>query len=499
MNGLGAPHDVLPDEQNARSEFGARKAENAAAWARLIRACLPFADAASTELPLSRLLRLSLFQVSCGMAAALLTGTLNRVMIVEFGAAAGLVAIMVALPLAFAPLRALIGHKSDTHRSVLGWKRAPYIWFGSMVQFGGLAIMPFALLILSGDGQVPAAVGQVAAAVAILMVGAGMHTVQTAGLALATDIAPAASRPRVVALLYVMLLVGMLASGLLLGWLLSDFSAIRLIQVIQGTAVATMVLNVVALWRQEARNPAETARDRVTPSFGESWRALAASPGALRLLAGVGLGAAAFSMQDVLLEPYGGEILGLSVGATTMLTALWALGALGGFALAARMLTRGLEPHRLAAYGALAGVAAFSAVIFSWPLDSAALFRIGVIGIGFGGGFFSVGTLTAAMEFASGKERAGLALGAWGAVQATAAGAGIAIGGALRDLVSHLGVSGALGAALTDPAVGYAFVWHAEIGLLFLTLIAIGPLARHAPAGRRPPPGRFGLADFPTA
>ena len=106
---------------------------------------LPFADAASAQLPLGRLLRLSLFQVSVGMAMVLLTGTLNRVMIVELGVSAWLVALMVALPLVFAPLRALIGHKSDTHKSVLGWRRVPYIWFGSMFQFGGLALMPFAL------------------------------------------------------------------------------------------------------------------------------------------------------------------------------------------------------------------------------------------------------------------------------------------------------------------------------------------------------------------
>ena len=48
---------------------------------------LPFADAATPDLPLGRLLRLSLFQVSVGMAMALLNGTLNRVMIVELGVA----------------------------------------------------------------------------------------------------------------------------------------------------------------------------------------------------------------------------------------------------------------------------------------------------------------------------------------------------------------------------------------------------------------------------
>ena len=60
---------------------------------------------------------------------------------------------MISLPLVFAPFRALIGFRSDTHRSALGWRRVPFIWKGTMLQFGGLAIMPFALLVLSGGGE----------------------------------------------------------------------------------------------------------------------------------------------------------------------------------------------------------------------------------------------------------------------------------------------------------------------------------------------------------
>ena len=204
---------------------------------------LPFADVGSRELPLGRLVRLSLFQVSVGMAVVLLSGTLNRVMIVELGVASWLVALMVSIPLVFAPLRALIGHRSDNHLSFLGWRRVPYIWIGTLLQFGGLAIMPFALLILSGDTHGPVIVGHISAALAFLLVGAGLHTVQTAGLALATDLAPANMRPRVVAFLYVMLLIGMVASALAFGMLLADFSQLKLIQVIQGAAVVTMVLN----------------------------------------------------------------------------------------------------------------------------------------------------------------------------------------------------------------------------------------------------------------
>ena len=84
-------------------------------WVDLGPRFLPFADAATPDLPLARLLRLSLFQVSVGMALVLLVGTLNRVMIVELGVPAALVAVMISLPVVFAPLRALIGFRSDTH------------------------------------------------------------------------------------------------------------------------------------------------------------------------------------------------------------------------------------------------------------------------------------------------------------------------------------------------------------------------------------------------
>ncbi|MEL0210472.1 MAG: PucC family protein [Novosphingobium sp.] len=120
-----------------------------AKWSKVALTWLPFADAASAEIPLSRLLRLSLFQVSVGMMTVLLNGTLNRVMIVELGIPAWLVSLMIAIPLLAAPFRALIGHKSDVHRSVLGWRRVPFIWFGTLMQFGGLAIMPFALLLMA--------------------------------------------------------------------------------------------------------------------------------------------------------------------------------------------------------------------------------------------------------------------------------------------------------------------------------------------------------------
>jgi MFS transporter, BCD family, chlorophyll transporter len=449
-------------------------------WNRIGTRFLPFADAASAELPLSRLLRLSLFQISVGMCAVLLTGTLNRVMIVELGLHAWVVSAMVSLPLLFAPLRALIGHKSDHHRSVLGWKRVPYIWFGTMAQFGGLAIMPFALLVMTMDGG-GAVIGQVAAAAAFLLVGAGMHTTQTAGLALATDLADEDTAPRVVALLYVMLLVGMMVSALIMGRVLMDYTPTRLAQVVQGAAVLTVIFNVVALWKQEARSRVRIVTP--APEFSDEWRRFVREGRNLRLLVAVGLGAAAFAMQDVLLEPYGGQMLHLSVGATTSLTALWATGTLLAFALAARALSGGGEPHRLAGFGCVAGIAAFAMIIFAAPAQSPVLLGIGAALMGFGGGLFSVGTLTATMALSQDGKRSGLALGAWGAVQASCAGSAILLGGLVRD---------ALGAS------GYATVYTAEIVLLIFTLIAVGPLVRPASEKSLRTNRPFGLAEFPA-
>ena len=389
------------------------------AWAmNITRRYAPFADAASADLPLGRLLRLSMFQLSIGITIALLVGTLNRVMILELPVPAWWVALSVALPLVFAPLRALIGYRSDTHPSALGLKRMPYMWIGTLLMFGGLAIMPFALLLLTvEDASVWA--GRIGAALAFLLVGAGMQITQTAGMALASDLSPEDKRPRVVALLYSTLLVGMILGSALLGFVLIDFTPTRLVQVVQGAAVLVAALNITSLWKQEPRQARRGARE--AHGFSRSWARLMAIPKIKRFLWTVGLGTVAFNMQDIILEPYGGQVLGLNVSLTSSLTAM---------DLPERELT-------------------------------------------------------------------GLVLGAWGAVQATAAGLSMALGGVLRDGVSSLATHGWLGESLNSSVTGYSFVFHLEIYLLFAVLIALGPLVRRAKAAAERDPHPIGLAELP--
>ena len=439
---------------------------------------LPFADVATEDAPLSRLLRLSLFQFTVGMALVLLVGTLNRVMIVELDVPAALVGLMISLPLLFAPFRALIGFRSDTFASALGWRRVPFIWKGTMLQFGGFAVMPFALLVLSGYGDAvdaPRWIGHSAAALAFLLVGAGLHMVQTVGLALATDLVAEEDQPNVVGLMYVMLLVGMIVSAFVFGALLENYTPGRLIQCIQGAAVVTIVLNGIALWKQEGRDR-ERAQANLTrqskPQFSEHWRAFIAEAGALRLLVVIAFGTLGFGMADVLLEPYGGQVLHMTVAQTTKLTAVLALGSLFGFALASRVLSRGGNPMHMAFFGAAVGLPAFAAIIASAGLSFPSLFVGATLVAGFGAGLFGHGTLTATMRNAP-KEQIGLSLGAWGAVQATAAGIGVALGGIIRDVMVSLP-----SAEAAPPQNAYTPVFLLEILCLIAALIALYPLMK---------------------
>ena len=444
---------------------------------------LPFADAASEGLPLKRLVRMSLFQVSVGMATVLLLGTLNRVMIVELSVPAMLVACMIALPVLVAPFRALLGFRSDTHKSAIGWKRVPYLWFGSLYQFGGLAIMPFSLILLSGDQTLgPAWAGEAIAAVAFLMTGLGLHMTQTAGLALASDQATDETRPRVVALLYVMFLLGMAVSAILFGLLLADFSKLRLIQVIQGAAVVTLALNLVALWKQEKMAPMSRA-ERATPrpafraALAEVWADRRARLFAIFVFASM----FAYNAQDLILEPFAGHVFGMTPGESTALGGQLHAGALMGMLavlLTSTLLRRWLNvPVRgwivggcLASGASLIGLG-FGGQVAVWPVT------LNVTLLGFFNGAFAVAAIGAMMGLAAegpGRQE-GLRMGLFGAAQAIAFGVGSLCGTVAVDIARAL---------IDGDAAAYGTVFILEGGLfLIATVIALKLSLKDAPSG----------------
>jgi BCD family chlorophyll transporter-like MFS transporter len=175
-----------------------------------------------------------------------------------------------------------------------------------------------------------------------------------------------------------------------------------------------------------------------------------------------------------------------------------AFGAVVAFAWSANVMRTVNDPVKLAIQGAIVGIFGFGLIAAASLSTSAFLFRVGVMMIGFGEGLFGVGTLSYAMGIRDSSQH-GIALGAWGAVFATAEGLSFAVSGVAKDWMSHLIANQTFGTAITSAAAPYTVVYLLEIVVLFATLAALATLGRRTIASEAVDSSRpFGLADIPA-
>lgn len=412
-------------------------------------------------------MRLGLFQFGIGLSLAPITGTLNRVLINDLGISAAVVALLISLHYFVSPVRAVIGYRSDKARSLGRW-RTPYIVLGVMLTYGGLALAPFALILLGGAGRIPFGVALVICMGIFLTYGAGVSIVETVYLALVSDITPPKSRGKVLTLLWAMLILGTVVSAVIVSRLLVDYSHKLLIQVMQGSAVVFVILTVLALWQQERLNPdgsiqsdLETVRVRL--SLWESIRLLGEQKILKSLFAVIFVATTAFATHDVLLEPYGGQVLRMTVSATMQLTALWGVANIFGVVLAGVFLWRKKSPVLLISLGCLLGLLGFGVISYASDAALVTIFRVGVSLISLGRGLFLVGCLILVMSLTD-VSHAGLFMGVWGIVQAMALGLGTIGGGIMRDVVQQQ----------TGSVVsGYTAVYGSSLVLLLVVVLIL--------------------------
>lgn len=433
-------------------------------------------------------LRLGLFQFGVGAALAPLTGTLNRALIDDLRVPALAVGCLFALHYFVSPVRAVFGYRSDMHRAAGRW-RTPYLVLGAMLTYGGLACAPFALILLGTPERLSFSIAFPICLFIFLAYGVGINIVETIYLALVSDITPPADRAKVLPVLWVMLVLGTITSSIFVGQFLLDYNHIKLIRVMQGTAVLFVVLTAVSLLGKERlqRNglvagPIDGITVRQT--LWQSVRLLLGQRVLCNLFVVLFLATMAFTTQDVLLEPYGGQVLGMSVTATTQLTALWGVAMLGAMAIAGLWLWRGRAALVLLAIGCFVGGAGYALVALAGEVG---VFRGGVALIGFGRGTFLIGTIALIMALTE-RLHAGLFLGLWGVTQAIAQGIGTIGGGLTRDIA--LNWTGSV-------KLGYVSVYFAASAVLVLTLLLLVTLrlSRQLQAQRSP---WEGLKDLPA-
>lgn len=379
--------------------------------------------------------RLGLVQAAIGAIVMLATSLLNRVMVVEYGMAAAVPAGLVALHYAVQLARPVWGHGSDR-----GHARTPWIIGGVAVLGFGAMLAVFALSL--GKAQPLAA--DAALLLGFILIGAGVGAAGTSLLALlAAGVAPQ-RRAAAAAVTWIMMVMGIVISAGTAGALLDPFSWGRLVQVSGGIALAALVLTVLATFRLERGVQAATPQPERETSLGDALRAVFAETAARRFTVFVFLSMLAYSMQDLILEPFAGIVFRMSPAQSTSLSAVQHSGVLlgmivagvGGSAFAGRAageLRGWIAAGCVGSALALAGLAVGAGIGPGWPLAA----NIGALG--FANGVFAVSAIGAMMSLAGSGSGAdtGVRMGVWGAAQGVAFGLGGLAGAVGVDLARH--------------------------------------------------------------
>ncbi len=389
--------------------------------------------AQSTGIGWFGIVRLGVVQAAIGAMVMLATSLLNRVMVVEYSMAAAVPAGLVAWHYAVQLSRPLWGHSSD--RSA---RRSPWIIGGLGVLALGTLLAVDATIMMSGSGIFPMAL----ALVGFTLIGLGVGISGTALLALLASRVSVERKPAAAAISWTMMIAGIVVAAGVSGAYLDPFGEARLAIVCSLVVLVAFCLAMLALTGLENGSvPVATpTQDGQIYSFGKVLKEIWADDQARRFTYFVFISMLAYSMQDLILEPFAGLIFKMTPGESTQLSGLQHSGILVGMLVAGlggSLYTErfGQNPKLWIMLGCigsavmLAGLSMAASVGPTWPL------KANVFGLGVANGVFAVAAVGAMLGLASeGKSSGeGARMGVWGASQAIAFGTGGLVGAVIVD------------------------------------------------------------------
>jgi BCD family chlorophyll transporter-like MFS transporter len=398
-----------------------------------------------------QLSRLGLVQAAIGAVVVLLTTTINRVIVVELSLPATVPGLLVALHFGVQLiLRPRLGHDSDR-----SGRRTPWILGGLAVcAVGGVGVAASIPVMATNVG-----LGIALAAIASVVLGAGVSAAGTPLLALMSERAHPTQRAGAAAITWILMIVGIIITAAVSGALLDPFSYTRLIAIAGGIGGVGFVVAAIATYGVErGPRPSGVAPASGTSSggsFNSALRTVWDEPAARLFASFVFVAMFAYSAQDLILEPFAGIAFGMTPGESTRLSGMHHGGVLIGMIATAVLATRRGQLRHWAAAGCLASAITYVGLAASPALGDERMFTAIVMMLGLANGVFAIGAIGSMMALTGDKTdgRAGLRLGVFGAAQALAYATGTMAGAVGVDTAK---------AVLESPLRGYLAVFSVE-------------------------------------
>ena len=402
--------------------------------------------------------RLALFSIAYGLSGALIGGTLNRIMIADLGLPASLVAFFFTVPLIISPVRVWLGYRSDGF-PIFGKRREPYIVLGAI----GIGLGIIAASSITAGATNATALFVLSGILSFLLYGLGRNLAHNTYQALISDRYTGTYRTRAVTFYEVATLLGSVMGAGFIGKALETFEPAKLMSVSIGVAVVILVLAILASFGQEEKNQVvQTAAEQARKlPFQQVLRDVVLADPQVRMLFTLVIFTFIGTLaQDALLEPYGGLVLGMSVGETTRLTMYWGLGVLASMLLSGIFLIKWLGHMNLMRTGIIVSILVFVGLIVTGIAGNASIFKNLVFIMGLGTGLAGAGMLSSIISFTT-PIRAGMLMGVWGVANMVGHAVGNLFGGVIVD-----GVRFATGNALT----AYSSLFAMEAVMLGIAL-----------------------------
>ena len=401
-------------------------------------------------------IQLGLIHMAVAMTLVPINSTLNRVMIKDLAISATVVAILASLPYLFSPIQMAIGSYSDKH-PVFGLRRTPYIVLGLLLTVAGVILSPAVAFLLVSNWWM----GILAGVLAFGAWGMGYNFATVSYLSLASEISGEKGRARTVAVMWFMMIAGIIFTAISLGQMVEPYTQQALVRAFWVVGLAALILGSLGLFRLEKRS-VDGAPASEGYSWGEMFGAISQNRQARLFFWYLAILLAAILGQDILLEPFGGEAFGLSVQQTTRITSIWGMCVLVALLVAGALEGR-VRKRTVAAAGGWGVLLGFIMILSSGIMTSKGVFYSGVMFLGLGTGLSTVANLSLMLDMTT-AANVGLFIGAWGMANAVSRLAGTVLGGAVRDLVTQV---------VQSPVVGYVVVFGIEALMIAVSLVML--------------------------